>query len=282
MLSVHIYFTFQMKLLKRTSQFTEHMSANNTITTTTSRPKRPTTQEPAQQKILPNPKPTKHALKKVVPTEPPLEDDEDQENTSAQEQKNCDGDCVNGLVALFCDDIDSEAYCPADESCCITRTSDASKQPPPSGKPEKKTSPPPPPKNKIPLVTSPRPPPPSQTSSISGDLLSQIWNIAETTLTNNLSPGQAPSPPPPQKCPGFCLLNIMAAFCERPSVVIPYTTSCKKGNICCDNTRGGPPPRRPPQFPPTTQAPATPPPDPREECPGSCIVSLLSFTCFSE
>lgn len=31
----------------------------------------------------------------------------------------------------------------------------------------------------------------------------------------------------------------------------------------------------------TTQAPTTSsPPDPREECPGSCIVSLLSFTCF--
>lgn len=36
--------------------------------------------------------------------------------------------------------------------------------------------------------------------------------------------------------------------------------------------------RRPP--PTTTQAPVTSPPDPREECPGSCIVSLLSFTCF--
>jgi Clip-domain serine protease homolog masquerade len=37
--------------------------------------------------------------------------------------------------------------------------------------------------------------------------------------------------------------------------------------------------RRPPP-PPTTQSPVTSPPDPREECPGSCIVSLLSFTCF--
>lgn len=54
--------------------------------------------------------------------------------------------------------------------------------------------------------------------------------------------------------------------------------------MCCDNTRvpatqrPRPTTRRPPA---TTQAPApTSPPDPREECPGSCIVSLLSFTCF--
>lgn len=257
------------------------MSPNHTITTTTSKPKKSTTQEPAEQKTNPNPKPSKNSLKKVVTTEPPLADDEEEEEetSNGQGKKDCEGDCVNGLVALFCDDIDSEAFCPSDESCCITRTSDASKKPPTPGKPEKKTSPPPP-KNKIPIVTSPRPPPPSQTSSISGDLLSQIWNIAETTLTNNLSPAQAQSPPPPQKCPGFCLLNIMAAFCERPSVVVPYPTSCKNGNICCDNTRA--PPRRPPPPPPTTPAPVTPPPDPREECPGSCIVSLLSFTCFSE
>lgn len=64
--------------------------------------------------------------------------------------------------------------------------------------------------------------------------------------------------------------------------------------MCCHNPklsatqrprpRPTPPPTRPPTRPPrpqpaflptTTQAP-----DYREECPGSCIVSLLSFTCF--
>ncbi len=41
-------------------------------------------------------------------------------------------------------------------------------------------------------------------------------------------------------------------------------------------TRRPPPTTTPYYHPP----PPTPPPDPREECPGSCIVSLLSFTCF--
>lgn len=95
----------------------------------------------------------------------------------------------------------------------------------------------------------------------------------------------------------------MAAFCEKPagekiqlnlqltkihrdnfSVVLQRTSNCKSGSVCCDNTRvpatqrPRPTTRRPPT---TTQAPTTTqPPDPREECPGSCIVSLLSFTCF--
>lgn len=78
----------------------------------------------------------------------------------------------------------------------------------------------------------------------------------------------------------------MAAFCERPSEIIPHTANCKRGSICCDNTKAPvtrPAPKRPPPPPTTTttQAPTTTAaPDPREECPGSCIVSLLSFTCF--
>ena len=34
--------------------------------------------------------------------------------------KPCKGECVNGLFALFCDNIDSDADCPGDASCCIT------------------------------------------------------------------------------------------------------------------------------------------------------------------
>lgn len=34
--------------------------------------------------------------------------------------KPCSGECVSGLFALFCDDIDSEADCPSEGSCCIT------------------------------------------------------------------------------------------------------------------------------------------------------------------
>lgn len=77
----------------------------------------------------------------------------------------------------------------------------------------------------------------------------------------------------------------MAAFCERPSVIIPKTSNCNKGSVCCDDsristtTRPRPPPRRPATTTTTTTT-TTPIPDPREECPGTCIVSLLSFTCF--
>lgn len=78
----------------------------------------------------------------------------------------------------------------------------------------------------------------------------------------------------------------MTAFCERPAVLIQNTSNCKKGSICCDNTRLVPTPKpRPaatqrPKPPPTFLPTTTSAPDYREECPGSCIVSLLSFTCF--
>ncbi|XP_968416.3 protein masquerade [Tribolium castaneum] len=141
-----------------------------------------------------------------------------------QPPKPCRGECVSGFFALFCDDIDSEAECPAEGSCCITS-------------PSEKTI----------TTTSPRP----------------------TT------------PDPGPRCPGFCLLTIMAAFCERPSVLIPHTSNCKRGSVCCDNTRAAvtlarPKPR--PHQPPITTTTTTA--DPRSECPGSCIVSYLSFTCF--
>lgn len=35
------------------------------------------------------------------------------------DEKPCKGECVAGLFALFCDDIDSDAFCPGEASCCI-------------------------------------------------------------------------------------------------------------------------------------------------------------------
>lgn len=34
--------------------------------------------------------------------------------------KPCNGECVSGFFALFCDEIDSDADCPSDGSCCVT------------------------------------------------------------------------------------------------------------------------------------------------------------------
>ncbi|KYN23168.1 PREDICTED: serine proteinase stubble-like [Trachymyrmex cornetzi] len=102
---------------------------------------------------------------------------------------------------------------------------------------------------------------------------------AETTTTIQPST-RAPQPKLPT-CPGFCLLTLMAAFCERPNVIITKTSTCQSSYICCDNTKSSsqtPRPRpRPTSRPPTT---ISLPPDPRPDCPGSCIVSYLSFTCF--
>ncbi|XP_050054597.1 protein masquerade [Aphis gossypii] len=173
--------------------------------------------------------------------------------------KQCRGECVSGLFALFCDDVDADAYCPGDDSsCCVTAPADGGQ----SGQQQQPPPPPPPPR--------PAQPPKQQSTKPS---------TAATTAAG----------PPLPKCPGFCLLNLMAAFCERPSVLVSYTSTCKRGSVCCDNTKAAAPSpahqtQRPKPRPPapTTTTVATPPapPDGRPECPGSCIVPYLSFTCF--
>ncbi|XP_076299174.1 trypsin-like serine protease domain-containing protein masquerade isoform X2 [Lasioglossum baleicum] len=103
----------------------------------------------------------------------------------------------------------------------------------------------------------------------------------KTETTTTIRPTTKSPQPKLQPCPGFCLLTLMAAFCERPNVIIPKTSTCQSGSICCDNTRS--PPQTPRPRPKHTRPPMTTvllPPDPRPECPGSCIVSYLSFTCF--
>ncbi|KAJ8923868.1 hypothetical protein NQ315_010450 [Exocentrus adspersus] len=144
--------------------------------------------------------------------------------------KNCEGECVGDFFALFCDNIDTEAECPNEGSCCITSPSNEESLPPPPAHPVTTT----------------------------------------TSKPSTRDPGPI--------CPGFCLLNIMAAFCERPSVLIPHTSNCKKGSVCCDNTRVTTQKPKLQLLPKTTTTTTTP--DPRQECPGSCIVSYLSFTCF--
>ncbi|EFN81044.1 Plasma kallikrein [Harpegnathos saltator] len=95
-----------------------------------------------------------------------------------------------------------------------------------------------------------------------------------TTTTTTIQPStKAPQPKQPP-CPGFCLLNIMAAFCDRPNMFVVKPSSCPPGSFCCDNTKSPQTPR------PKPRPPTTVPPDPRPECPGSCIMSYLSFTCF--
>lgn len=166
--------------------------------------------------------------------------------------KTCSGECVNGLLALFCDDVDSNAFCPNDDSCCINN--------PPSS-------------NAVSTTTQ---------SSYHYTTARTPSTYHTTTHSTTVSSHTMQSTNALPRCPGFCLLNIMMAFCERPAVLIPNTSTCKKGSVCCDNTRAGTSHKPRPHVTTTTTTTTTPPPDPRPECPGSCIMPYLSFTCFSK
>ncbi|XP_044313974.1 LOW QUALITY PROTEIN: protein masquerade [Drosophila rhopaloa] len=285
-------------------------SSSTTSTSSTTTTSTTTTPEPARTNGNTSPKPSKHKKHPTTTTTEATEDEEDQETEEDGEEeepplsnklksgqgqgqvlKECEGECMNGIFAIFCDDIDSEAFCPGEGSCCVTGS--ASEAPPaskaPPTKPAIKHAPKPAAKPARPA--SPPPPPPSISGGGGGggDFLSQIISFAESTLNSPAPPPPPPAPVQVPRCPGFCLLNIMAAFCERPSVLVSTPTTCAKGSVCCDNSRAGapkpklPPPTPSPTAPPTAPPyvlPNTPSPDPREECPGSCIVSLLSFTCF--
>uniref|UniRef100_A0A1B0CAP5 Putative serine proteinase stubble-like isoform x1 n=1 Tax=Lutzomyia longipalpis TaxID=7200 RepID=A0A1B0CAP5_LUTLO len=154
---------------------------------------------------------------------------------SKPQSKACSGECVSGLFALFCDDIDAEAYCPGEGSCCIT-------------------------------------------------------NSAEDDRVQTTTP-RITTPPPPPRCPGFCLLNIMAAFCERPSVIIPRTStsvriavhqrvaSKKYKNAMARNEtvgmyNNGP---QPPYPPPYGAATPMPPNYPASPVPGPAIATTNNY-----
>uniref|UniRef100_A0ABD2X1G0 Peptidase S1 domain-containing protein n=1 Tax=Trichogramma kaykai TaxID=54128 RepID=A0ABD2X1G0_9HYME len=104
----------------------------------------------------------------------------------------------------------------------------------------------------------------------------------ETTTSTTMRPTTKAAPAKLPPCNGFCLMNIMLAFCERPKVPIYRTSTCSQSQFCCDNSKV---PTRRPKPKPTTQKPVTTtvagPPDNRPDCRGSCIISYLSFTCFN-
>lgn len=54
------------------------------------------------------------------PTKPPSKQQPVAQHKETPVQHECQGDCVNGLIALFCDDVDVDAYCPSEGTCCIT------------------------------------------------------------------------------------------------------------------------------------------------------------------
>ncbi|KAL0818690.1 hypothetical protein ABMA28_008035 [Loxostege sticticalis] len=138
--------------------------------------------------------------------------------------RKCRGDCIGGLFALLCDQVDEDATCPDEGTCCIT---------------EQK---------------------------------------AETTTRRPTTTPRPSTPPPLRRCPGRCMLTLMMAFCEAPAVLLPNTECKASGRVCCDDSSVPKRTKRPPTT--TTTTTPAPPADARPDCPGSCIVPYLSFTCF--
>ncbi|KPI97650.1 Chymotrypsinogen 2 [Papilio xuthus] len=109
-----------------------------------------------------------------------------------------------------------------------------------------------------------------------------ITDSKDTTTRRPATTPRPTTPPPLPRCPSFCLPTVMAAFCKYPSEINAHT-NCRLANMfCCDNTRAAKTPRPTTPRPTTTTPPPAPPApaDPRPDCPGSCVVPLLSFTCF--
>lgn len=79
--------------------------------------------EPPKSKTNPPPKYTK-----PQPTKKPFQQSQKPVGNNGQGQvfNECEGECVSGLFALFCDDIDSNAFCPNEGSCCMPAGSSAS------------------------------------------------------------------------------------------------------------------------------------------------------------
>jgi Clip-domain serine protease homolog masquerade len=63
-------------------------------------------------------------------TKKPFQQPSKHASTGGQGQvlKECEGECVSGLFALFCDDIDTDAFCPNEGSCCMPAGSVSDKE----------------------------------------------------------------------------------------------------------------------------------------------------------
>lgn len=101
-------------------QYPDKLPADLRIPTGASRnqsiPMKPT--KPFTSTTSQRPKPSiKNTNRPTKPQEP------SRESVDANQFSNkraCEGECVSGLFALFCDTLDEQAYCPNDASCCIT------------------------------------------------------------------------------------------------------------------------------------------------------------------
>ncbi|KAJ0172035.1 hypothetical protein K1T71_012008 [Dendrolimus kikuchii] len=241
-------------------------------------------------------------------TTPDPDDEEDDEETttrlpSSDKYKDsgniaCPGVCVESRFSRYC-----EAYlstinlCVHGRACCVSRDEFGEKGHPDLIVPNQKKH-----STKSPTTVLTTTPPPKG-RRCKGDCMTGFFSLlcdnvdrhaycpedgiccindykSETTTRRpTTTPRPRPTTPHPlPHCPGYCLLSIMAAFCKAPATLIANTNCKLSSSICCDNRKVPP---RTTHRPATTTPSTTPAPaDPRPDCPGSCIVSLLSFTCF--
>lgn len=81
-------------------------------------PSKPTKPNVSPSSHRPKPQPIKmHSSRPTKPQEPLRES---VEYNQIGRPRPCDGECVSGLFALLCDDVDTNAYCENEGSCCVT------------------------------------------------------------------------------------------------------------------------------------------------------------------
>lgn len=102
--------------------YTDKMPADLHIPNTNSQMNK-TASKPTKQAVSTTharPKPTKQITTHTTRPQQPFRESVDSSNGGAISRRPCDGECVGGIVSLFCEDLDSEAYCPNEGNCCLT------------------------------------------------------------------------------------------------------------------------------------------------------------------
>ena len=226
--------------------------------------------------------------------------------------KRCQGTCVTGFFSLLCDEIDRTAICPGSGRCCITRA--PSRQP---SKPTERPKRPPTRPARTQIINCPgiclpstmkslcSPPSivvPVPTKCKKGTFCCDHKDPGDIKRKTQPPPRPPPRPPkqparpPPKKSGpdvssliktlGPLLLTGVTGNPETASQLMPLLNLVASSGILNGPAPTRPPRPQPPTAPPTTTTPApttprtTEKPDPRPECPGTCIAPYLSFTCF--
>lgn len=90
--------------------------SNQTMASKPTKPVLSTTSNSHQQRPHQKPSMKPNNNRPIKPQEPSRESDDGNQIN----QRRCEGECVSGLFALFCDGLDEEAYCANDATCCLT------------------------------------------------------------------------------------------------------------------------------------------------------------------